>query len=44
MKDMHAAVEPVERPRLAAADIGVELQRPVLRQHADRGDSRVRAV
>ena len=40
----HAAVVQVEVPRLAGADVAVEFERPVLRQHADGIDLRIRAV
>ena len=43
-QDMHAAVGAVKVPRLAGADVAVELQRAVLRQDADGVDARVGAV
>ena len=43
-QDVHAAVRAVEIPRLARADVAVELQRAVLRQNADGVDASVGAV
>ena len=43
-EDMHAAVLPVKIPRLAVADIIVELERLILREHADCVDAGVYAV
>ena len=43
-QDVHAAVGHVEIPRLAAADIAVELERTVLRQNAHGVDTGVCAV
>ena len=40
----HAAVRRVKIPGLTAADIAVELQRTVLREHADRVYPRICAV
>ena len=43
-EDVHAAVGRVEIPRLPAADIPVEQERLILREHADGVDTGVRAV
>jgi len=43
-QDLHAAVRGVEAPRLAVADVLVELQRLILGQNADRVDLGVYAV
>ena len=43
-QDVHAAVDAVQIPRLTAADVAVEQQRLVLREHADGVDAGVGAV
>ena len=43
-QDVHAAVDAVEIPRLTAADVAVEQQRLVLREHADGVNAGVGAV
>ena len=43
-QDMYAAVDTVQLPGLAAADVGVQLQRPVLGQHAHGVDAGVGTV
>ena len=43
-QDLHAAVRGVQTPRLAVADVLIELQRLILRQDADRIDLGVYAV
>ena len=43
-EDVYAAVRAVKVPGLAVADVAVELQRAVLREHADGVDAGVRAV
>ena len=41
---MDAAVGPVQVPGLAVADVGIQLQRPVLGEHPNRVDTGVDAV
>ena len=43
-QNVNAAVQPVQLPRLTVADVAVELQRPVLGQHAHSVDTGVGAV
>ena len=43
-KHKHAAVEQIQAPRLTRADVAVELQRLILRKHADHVDAGIGAV
>ena len=43
-QDVDAAVGPVQVPGLAVADVGIQLQRPVLGEHPNRVDTGVDAV
>ena len=43
-QDLHAAVAAVQTPRLAVADVLIELERLILRQHADGVNAGVHAV
>ena len=43
-QDLHAAVAAVQAPRLAVADVLIELERLILRQHADGVNAGIHAV